>query len=222
MADARIFQLHGIHQVMQRDVRVAASQARQQRSHQSRERHNRVAAKCAEQKIEPHHVRLQSLESRQQAEHAGGVVERPAASHSKSLRLEMIMRELVRQYREIQKRISLQFLRNVKSVLAQPSRARRKSRYQTNLHSSPVCLPRFDVLLQCAVAGGPVVEKLPGTSWRMDCEGLSCSKVSRYVATLAMKSWSLPAARNILPADSLSESFGCIPLFSRWAAAELL
>jgi hypothetical protein len=54
-----IFQIDGIHQMMQSDMRVAATHARQHWGEEPRKSNQRIAAECAEKKIEPHHVGLQ-------------------------------------------------------------------------------------------------------------------------------------------------------------------
>ena len=58
MPDPRIFQIHGIHQVVQGDVGVAATQTRKQRSKKPHEGVQRFAAKGTEEQIKPHHIGL--------------------------------------------------------------------------------------------------------------------------------------------------------------------
>lgn len=48
MANAGIFQFHRIHQMVQRDVGIAATEAREKRSHQAAECHQRIASERAE------------------------------------------------------------------------------------------------------------------------------------------------------------------------------
>ena len=124
--NADILQFHRVHQVMQGHVRIASAQARQQRRHQSAESHQRIAAKCAEQQVEPDHIRLHALHGPHQAHDASYVIEGPATYNRKSLRLDVPLREFVGKHRKTEKRIALQFLRNVKSIFAQPAGAWRK------------------------------------------------------------------------------------------------
>jgi hypothetical protein len=58
VSNPRVFQIHGIHQVVQGDVGVAATQAGKQRSKKSQEGIERIAAKRTEEQIEPHHIGL--------------------------------------------------------------------------------------------------------------------------------------------------------------------
>jgi hypothetical protein len=80
-AHASILQIDSIHEVMQRDVRVAAIQPRQQRCHQARESNYWVVAERAEQQIEPHDVGFQFADGLDDAAHAPGIIKRPAALH---------------------------------------------------------------------------------------------------------------------------------------------
>jgi len=123
---------------MQRNVGVAASQPRQQRRHQAGKSDKRISAKGAEQQIEPNHVRLQAVQCFQQLEQVPGVVEGPAPHYRKALGLGMVFLQLVSQNREVEERIALQLLREVKAVLTQSPGTGGKSCYQTDLHSSPV------------------------------------------------------------------------------------
>jgi hypothetical protein len=132
--NAHVFQLDGIHEVVQRDVRVASAQARQQRSHQTGKGHDRIAAERTEKQIEPHHIGLEPPQGAQQSVRAGGIVKRPGAHHVKTLGLGMVGREVIAQNSKVEKWIALQLLRNVKPIFAQAPGAGRKSRDQTDLH----------------------------------------------------------------------------------------
>lgn len=107
---------------------IVSAEACQQRSHQPAESYQRIPPECAEQQVEPNYIRLHAPQHPDQAQDASRVVEGPATHDRKSLRLDVLPGEFVRQHGEIEKRITLQFLRNVKSIFAQPPGARRKCR----------------------------------------------------------------------------------------------
>ncbi len=134
VANAGILQVHGVHQVMQGDVGVAAAQSRHERSEQPEECIERIAAEGAEEQIEPDDIRLQPIESFQDACRAGGVVERPAALHRETLQLRLRRGNLIRENGEAEKRISPQLFCNMKPILAEPALARRKSRDKADFH----------------------------------------------------------------------------------------
>jgi hypothetical protein len=58
------------------------------------------------------------MECSQKPVRAGGIIERPAAHYRESIDLAVIRSEFVCQNSQIQKRVSLQFLSNVKPILA--------------------------------------------------------------------------------------------------------
>src|SRR5262249_27367976 len=62
VANTRILEVNGIHQVVQGDVRVTSAEARKQRRHQAAESDQGAAPECTEQKIEPNDIGLQSLD----------------------------------------------------------------------------------------------------------------------------------------------------------------
>jgi hypothetical protein len=62
VANARILQIHRVHQVVQGYVRVAAAQPCGQWGEQSQKCVERISAECAEQQVEPDHVRLQAIQ----------------------------------------------------------------------------------------------------------------------------------------------------------------
>ena len=72
VANPDVLQFDGVHQVMQCDVRITSAQAREQRRHQSAERHQGIAAERTEEQIEPDDVRLQSVQSLDQAKRCAG------------------------------------------------------------------------------------------------------------------------------------------------------
>ena len=128
MLNAHVFQLDRIHEMVQRHVSVASTQARQQRSHQTGEGHERIAAKRTEKQIEPHHIRLELPQRAQQSVRAGGIVKRPGAHHVKALGLRMVGREVIAEDRKVEEWIALQLLSNMKTIFAQTPSAGRKSR----------------------------------------------------------------------------------------------
>jgi len=132
--NAHVFQLDGIHEMVQRHVSVASTQARQQRSHETGKGDERIAAKRTEEQVEPHYVGLQPPQGAQQSVRAGGIVKRPGAHHVKPLGLGMVGREIIAQNGKVEKRIALQLLRNMKPIFAQAPSAGRKSCDQTDLH----------------------------------------------------------------------------------------
>ena len=85
MTNADILQLNRIHQMMQRYVRVAAAQSREQRSHEAGKSHQWLASKGAEKKVEPHDVRLQLMQGLEEAVDAAWIIERPTAQDRKPL-----------------------------------------------------------------------------------------------------------------------------------------
>ena len=70
----RIAQVDGVHQVMEGDMRVVAAQTSEQWRRQTGKRGQRVVAKCAEQQVEPDHIRLQLVQQVQQPHRAGEIV----------------------------------------------------------------------------------------------------------------------------------------------------
>ena len=117
---------------------ISPAEPCQQRSHEAAECYDRIAAECAEQQVEPDYVWLEPTQSAHQPNDACRMVERPTSQHGKSIKLCLIGRQLISEDCEIEEWIALQLVRNVKAVLAQPTRTRGKSCDQTDLHSSPV------------------------------------------------------------------------------------
>jgi hypothetical protein len=58
MLDAGIFEVDGIHQMMQGDMRVAAHQTSEKRREKARERDERVPAEGAKEQVEPNDIGL--------------------------------------------------------------------------------------------------------------------------------------------------------------------
>lgn len=81
MANTDIFQVHRIHQVMQGNMRITTGNSSQQRSKQPRKSYQRIAAKCAEEQIEPHYVGLQFANRFENAKRTSGIVKGPAPEH---------------------------------------------------------------------------------------------------------------------------------------------
>jgi hypothetical protein len=81
MANSGVFQLHGIHQVMQRDVRITAAEPREKWRHQSTESNQRITAKRTKEKIEPNYIWFQPAQRFEDAVNAARVVKRPATQN---------------------------------------------------------------------------------------------------------------------------------------------
>ena len=139
-ANPEIFQIDGVHQMMQRNVRVAPGHAGEQGQRQSSKRIRRPVPECAEQKIEPDDIGPAFSYCRQQSVDAARLVRRPAAHYRKTWELRQERNAgssgayLIGQDRQIDKLVALQLARNVKTVFAQSSMARRKGTYQTYFH----------------------------------------------------------------------------------------
>jgi hypothetical protein len=135
--DSRVFQIDGIHQVMESDVGVTAAQARHQGREESQESIEGIAAKRAEEQIEPHHIGFQFGDGLEDAKRAGGIVERPAALHGEAIEFGLGRENLIRKDGEAEETIATQFFGKMKAVLAQSTLAGRESCYQTDFHYSP-------------------------------------------------------------------------------------
>lgn len=140
MANAGIFQIHGVHEVMQRHMGIASAEARQQRSEESGKGDQGIAAEGAEQQVEPNHVRLDFADGLQDVGSAGRVVEGPAALHGKALDFGVSLGDFVGENGQADEGIALQFLRDVKPVFAESTLAGREGCNQTKFHG----LPAFD------------------------------------------------------------------------------
>ncbi len=132
--DTGILQVDGIHQMVQCHMCVAATHARKKRSDQTGKGDQWITAECTEKKVEPHHIGLQLPQRAQEPDRVSGIVEGPAAHDRKSIEFRLAGRDLVRKYGEIQKRIAIQLLRNMQSILAQAALAWRESGHQTDFH----------------------------------------------------------------------------------------
>ena len=115
---ARILQIHGVHQVVQSNMRVAAAQARQKRRQQTQERVQRITSKCAEEQIEPHHVGLAFIECFYKPNRTQRIVKRPATINREAFKLRLICGDTVSKNRQADKRIAAQLLGKVQSILA--------------------------------------------------------------------------------------------------------
>ncbi len=118
MPDASILQIDGVHQMMQRDVRIASAQASKQRRREAAEGNEGIVAERAEQEIEPNDIGLALVNGPDQAENTARIVERPAALHLEALALLMRIRKFVRENGQAKEWVALQFLRDMKSVFA--------------------------------------------------------------------------------------------------------
>ena len=134
MAHACVLQFHRIHEVVQSHMCISSTETGEQRRHEAAESDEWVSAKGAEQQIKPDHVRLQPPDGSDQPVDRCGVVERPAPQYRKALPLLKSSWKFIRKHSKAQERISLQFLRDVKSVFAQTSGTGREGCDQTNLH----------------------------------------------------------------------------------------
>ena len=103
---------------------IPPAQAREQRSHEAGESDDGIPSEGAEEQIEPDHVWLEPIDRFQEAEKAAGIVEGPAAQDVEALGLNMPLGEFVGQNGKAEKRIALQFLRDVKPVFTQSPGAR--------------------------------------------------------------------------------------------------
>jgi hypothetical protein len=134
VANARVLKIYRIHQVMQGDVRVAATQACKNRSEQAGKSNQWIPAKRTKQKVEPDHIRLQLPKRPEDSNCTPWIVKRPAPQNRKPIQFGLRGRNLIAQDRKAQEWITTQFSCNVKPILAQPALTRRKSGHQTNLH----------------------------------------------------------------------------------------
>lgn len=101
-----IFQVHGLHQVMQRDVRVVTRKPGQQRRGQSPERNQRFMAEGRKQQVEPDDVGIQFPDDSQDVSWTTVIIEGPAAAHGKSRALAFRVRQRIRQHREIEESVA--------------------------------------------------------------------------------------------------------------------
>jgi hypothetical protein len=119
-------------------VSVSAAEPGKERSHQPAERNEWITPEGAEKQIEPYNIRLQPPDRCHEAEHAGWIIERPAAQHSKAIQFLIVARKFVSENCEIQEGIAPQFLSDMESIFAQSSGTGRKGCHQTDLHSPPI------------------------------------------------------------------------------------
>jgi hypothetical protein len=138
-----VLQVDSVHQMMQSDVGIAATQPRQQRRQKPQKSVDRIPAKSTEEQIEPHHIGLQMADRLRQSKGSCGIVEGPATLNVETLQLGLSRGEFIGKNREAEKWITAQFFRDMKAVFAQSPLAGRKGRYQTNFHYSPASLSLF-------------------------------------------------------------------------------
>jgi hypothetical protein len=137
VANSDVLEFDRIHQVMQRNVSIATTQASEQGRHQPRKSHERITAERAEQQIEPDDIRFDPVQRLQQAEYASRIIERPAAQDGETFGFDVVLWQFVGQNGEREKRIAPQLLRKVEPIFTQSSGTWGKGCDQTDLHSSP-------------------------------------------------------------------------------------
>jgi hypothetical protein len=99
-------------------MRIASAQAGEQRREQPQKGVHGIAAEGTEEQIKPHHVRLQFSQLIQKSHRTEGIVERPAAQHRKVVQFRFRRGNPISEDRQAKKRVSPQFLGNVKAILA--------------------------------------------------------------------------------------------------------
>jgi hypothetical protein len=134
VANAYVLQFDRVHEVVQSHMGVSSTEASEQRRHEAAESDEWVSAKGAEQQIKPDDIRLQAPDGSDQPIDGGRIVERPAPQYREALPLLKSCWKFIRKHSKAKKAISLQFLRDVKSVFAQTSGTGRECCDQTNLH----------------------------------------------------------------------------------------
>jgi hypothetical protein len=136
MLDAGIFEVDGIHQVMQGDMRVAAHQTSEKRREQARECDERIPAEGAKEQIEPNDIGLELIDRTENSNRAGRIVERPAAENGKAFEFRLRRSSLVGKDGEAEKWVVAKLARNMQPILAQSTLTRWKGGDQTDLHSN--------------------------------------------------------------------------------------
>jgi hypothetical protein len=126
MLDAGIFEVDGIHQVMQRDMRVATRQTSEKRSEQARECDQRIPAEGAEEQVEPNDIGLELIDRTENSNRAGRIVEGPAAEDGKALEFGLRRSGFVGKDGEAEKWIGAKLARNMEPILAQSTLTRWK------------------------------------------------------------------------------------------------
>jgi hypothetical protein len=99
--------------MVQRYVGIAAGEAGKYRRKKSRESFEGIPAEGAEQQIEPDYVGLLLANRSQNVPSTCQVIERPTTFHPKSFKLRLGSINLICQDRQANKRIALQFVRNM-------------------------------------------------------------------------------------------------------------
>jgi hypothetical protein len=139
--------------VVQRDVGAEAERAGQRRCPQTRKRRHRtfLGREGGEHQVEPDHVGLQFPDRAQQADRGPQFVKFPAANYVEARKFglrpgaerfavlvggKLIVAQFIRQDDQVDRRIALEFARNVKRVLVQLAAARGESRNQTDSHGA--------------------------------------------------------------------------------------
>src|SRR5690349_14073783 len=121
MSNTHILQLDSIHEMVERDMRIPSTESRKKRSHQTTKGDCWVATESTKEQVEPDNIRLLLPNRLQDAKHRQRIVERPATHDVEAVGLDVFLRKLVGQHRQIQKWIPLQFPRDVKTIFTQPT-----------------------------------------------------------------------------------------------------
>src|SRR5437588_451889 len=119
---------------------IDALHAHKNRDGQPEKRLQRLVPESREQQVEPHHIGLELADLLHELHRVGKAVEVPGADDLEIRKLGLLFDcrlELVRKNRQTQQRVDLEFFRNVIAVFAEPSTARWKRGYQTDLHEVP-------------------------------------------------------------------------------------
>ena len=136
VANTSIFQIHGVHQVMQRDMGIATGETGKNRGEKPGKSNQWIAAEGAEVEINPNHVRFEFADRIQNVNRACRVVERPASLNRVTFQLRFRQGKLVSQNGEADEGIAMQLLSNVKAVFTEATLTGWKCCNQANLHES--------------------------------------------------------------------------------------
>jgi len=107
MTNTGIFEIDGVHEVMQGDVGIAPAEAREERRGESAKGNDGIAPESAEQKVEPHDVGLAFIDRSDQTEAAARIIERPATDNLEAFWLFTRSGEFIREDGQAEKWIAL-------------------------------------------------------------------------------------------------------------------
>jgi hypothetical protein len=136
VTNTSIFQIDGVHQMMQGDVGIATGQTGKHRGEKSGKSNQRIAAESAEEKIKPNHIWFELADRVQNVNGACRVVERPASLNRITFQFRFWQGNLVSQNSETNEGIAMQLLSNVEAVFTQATLTGWKGCDQANLHES--------------------------------------------------------------------------------------